>query len=138
VRKYLVCCPFCGGSKMAFYADATDRDCLLCQECGARWHLYIDGTGFSYSLRWAELEIPSRRGKGAELLGKRLYPEEWRKMALQTSMTPPPPPPPPLPAVTKEKETIIKEVVIIPCTYCGGLMPQTSTFCPHCGAKRKL
>jgi len=37
----------------------------------------------------------------------------------------------------KEKETIIKEVVMIPCAYCGGLMPQTSVFCPDCGARRK-
>jgi hypothetical protein len=39
--------------------------------------------------------------------------------------------------VTKEKETIVKEVVMIPCKYCGGLMPQTSVYCPNCGAKRK-
>lgn len=32
---------------------------------------------------------------------------------------------------------IVREVVLIPCSYCGGLIPQTSTFCPHCGAKRK-
>jgi len=38
--------------------------------------------------------------------------------------------------VIKEKE-IIKEVVMVPCSYCGGLMPQTSTFCPNCGARRK-
>jgi len=49
-----------------------------------------------------------------------------------------PPPPVELPQViTKEKETIVKEVVMIPCPYCGGLMPQTALFCPHCGAKRK-
>lgn len=36
----------------------------------------------------------------------------------------------------KEKETIIKEIVLIPCKYCGGLMPQTSIFCPNCGARR--
>ncbi len=36
----------------------------------------------------------------------------------------------------KEKE-IIKEVVMIPCVYCGGLMPNTSLFCPKCGAQRK-
>jgi hypothetical protein len=36
----------------------------------------------------------------------------------------------------KEKE-IIKEVVLIPCKYCGGLMPQTSIFCPNCGAREK-
>jgi rubrerythrin len=35
------------------------------------------------------------------------------------------------------KETIVKEVVLIPCEYCGALMPQTSTFCPNCGARRQ-
>lgn len=44
--------------------------------------------------------------------------------------------------VTKEapvvqKEVITKEIVMIPCKYCGALMPQTSTFCPECGARRK-
>jgi hypothetical protein len=38
------------------------------------------------------------------------------------------------PTVSKE---IIKEVVLIPCAYCGGLMPQASIFCPNCGARRK-
>jgi len=32
---------------------------------------------------------------------------------------------------------IVREVILIPCAYCGGLMPQTSTFCPNCGARRK-
>lgn len=41
-------------------------------------------------------------------------------------------PPPP----TTQKE-VIREVVLIPCSYCGGLMPQTSVFCPNCGARRK-
>jgi len=36
--------------------------------------------------------------------------------------------------VTKE---VVREVVLIPCAYCGGLMPQTSVFCPNCGARRK-
>jgi len=35
-----------------------------------------------------------------------------------------------------EKETI-KEVVMIPCQYCGSLMPQTAMFCRTCGAGRK-
>jgi len=35
-----------------------------------------------------------------------------------------------------EKE-VIKEIVLVPCAYCGSLMPQTSTVCPHCGATRK-
>jgi hypothetical protein len=41
---------------------------------------------------------------------------------------------PSAPTVTKE---VVREVVLIPCSYCSGLMPQTSTFCPNCGAKRK-
>jgi hypothetical protein len=35
------------------------------------------------------------------------------------------------------KETIFKEVVMIQCSYCRGLMPQISVFCPECGARRK-
>ncbi len=38
------------------------------------------------------------------------------------------------PAIMKE---VTREVVLIPCSYCGGLMPQTSVFCPNCGARRK-
>ncbi|MGQ9468762.1 MAG: zinc-ribbon domain-containing protein [Nitrososphaerales archaeon] len=26
---------------------------------------------------------------------------------------------------------------MIPCAYCGESMPQTSTFCPYCGAHRR-
>ena len=46
------------------------------------------------------------------------------------------PPPSTTHTITKEKE-VIKEVVMIPCKHCGGLMPQTSTFCPNCGARRE-
>ena len=35
-----------------------------------------------------------------------------------------------------QKEIVTKEVVMIPCAYCRSLIPQTSTFCPTCGAKR--
>ena len=35
------------------------------------------------------------------------------------------------------REVVTKEVVMIPCEYCKSLMPQTSTFCPNCGARRK-
>lgn len=38
------------------------------------------------------------------------------------------------PTVLKE---VTREVVLIPCAYCSGLMPQTSIFCPNCGARRK-
>ena len=37
--------------------------------------------------------------------------------------------------VIREKE-IVREIVMIPCKYCGALMPQTETVCPNCGAKR--
>jgi len=30
-----------------------------------------------------------------------------------------------------------KEVAMIPCEYCGSLMPETATSCPNCGAPRK-
>ncbi len=38
--------------------------------------------------------------------------------------------------VVKEKE-IVKEVVMVPCVYCGSLNPQTALFCSTCGAGRK-
>ena len=37
---------------------------------------------------------------------------------------------------TSTKE-VVREVVLIQCAYCSGLMPQTSIFCPNCGARRK-
>jgi hypothetical protein len=37
--------------------------------------------------------------------------------------------------VIREKE-VIREVVLIPCKYCGALMDQNATVCPNCGAKR--
>ena len=39
--------------------------------------------------------------------------------------------------IQKEKEIITKEVVMIVCEYCRGLVPQTSLKCPNCGANRK-
>lgn len=36
-----------------------------------------------------------------------------------------------------EKEVITKEIVLIKCEYCGSLMPQTASFCPNCGARRR-
>lgn len=31
-----------------------------------------------------------------------------------------------------------KEVAMIPCEYCGSLMPETATSCPNCAAPRKV
>jgi hypothetical protein len=30
-----------------------------------------------------------------------------------------------------------REVVMVPCEYCGTMMPETATSCPNCGAPRK-
>jgi hypothetical protein len=35
------------------------------------------------------------------------------------------------------QQVIVKEVVMVPCEYCGGLMPTTATQCPSCRAPRK-
>lgn len=40
------------------------------------------------------------------------------------------------PAPEAQKK-VIKEVVMLPCDYCKALIPQASTFCPECGARRK-
>jgi hypothetical protein len=39
--------------------------------------------------------------------------------------------------VVREKE-VVREIVMIPCRYCSGLMEQTLTVCPNCGAKRTV
>jgi len=33
---------------------------------------------------------------------------------------------------------VVREVVMIPCRNCGTLMPQTTTTCPNCGARRTV
>jgi len=43
---------------------------------------------------------------------------------------------PTAPIVITEK-IVEREVVMIPCQYCGSLFPQTVTTCPKCGAQRK-
>ena len=35
------------------------------------------------------------------------------------------------------QQVIVKEIVMVPCEYCGGLMPTTATQCPSCKAPRK-
>jgi len=39
--------------------------------------------------------------------------------------------------IAAPKEVIVREVVMVPCQYCGGLMPTTATQCPSCKAPRK-
>jgi hypothetical protein len=38
--------------------------------------------------------------------------------------------------IALEKECMSKGIIMIPCQYCGGLVPQTLALCPNCGAKR--
>lgn len=38
----------------------------------------------------------------------------------------------------REKEIVVKEVVLIPCLYCKGLVPNTATYYPNCGAPQKI
>jgi uncharacterized OB-fold protein len=58
------------------------------------------------------------------------------KLTTKTQYSQLQPPPTYTPQIVREKETIIKEVVMIPCKYCGALSPQISTFCPNCGVKK--
>lgn len=38
--------------------------------------------------------------------------------------------------VQESERVVVKEVVLIPCEYCGKLMPQADTVCSNCGATR--
>ena len=40
-------------------------------------------------------------------------------------------------AATMQRE-VVRTIVMIPCKYCQGLMDQTLTVCPNCGAKRTI
>ncbi|MEW6070682.1 MAG: hypothetical protein AB1485_08700 [Candidatus Thermoplasmatota archaeon] len=45
-----------------------------------------------------------------------------------------PPPPPSQQALPQQPTVIIKEIVKIPCKYCGSLVRQEELHCPFCGA----
>ena len=74
--------------------------------------------------------------KGASLLGRREEPEFWQHLALEGRRKTPSFPEKQSPTIIREKE-IIREIVLIPCVYCSGLMPQSAIFCPNCGERRK-
>lgn len=40
--------------------------------------------------------------------------------------------------ISTPREVVVKEVVMVPCQYCGGLMRETEMQCPHCKAPRKF
>lgn len=54
-----------------------------------------------------------------------------------SDVAPPDTPVTPIKETVIRQETVIREVVLIPCEYCKSLMPQTAVFCPSCGARRK-
>ena len=39
--------------------------------------------------------------------------------------------------IAAPREVVVREVVMVPCQYCGGLMPSTVVQCPSCKAPRK-
>lgn len=133
VREHFPFCPLCGSENLKINIVSFGRDTMTCKDCGATWHLHFSRlSGFA----WAELEAEADDGTGREFLGHRTENSQWQKMAREARKRRVSQQSPPPPSTIKEKETIIKEIVMIPCKYCGALMPQTSIFCPNCGARR--
>lgn len=79
VRGYFPSCPLCGGREIEVNLTFGGRDTLSCKNCDARWHIYVGLTG----LKWAELDLEAKDGKGRELLGKKMKGNEWRRMAVE-------------------------------------------------------
>jgi len=61
----------------------------------------------------------------------------WRLTRRRPEQFPQTAPPPQAPTTIIKEREVIKEVVMVPCRYCGGLMPQASVFCSNCGARRQ-
>jgi hypothetical protein len=132
LRSYFQCCPICGNNQMTLNLIPMGRDTITCASCDATWHTYIGLTGF----KWAELDLPSKDGRGQELVGKRFSKYEIRKAAQASringmNVTSK------VATVTKERE-IIKErqvIVKIRCGYCRSTYDESLDKCPQCGAK---
>jgi len=94
-------------------------DAVFCQKCGTR---------LQSAQNVAQLQsAPGTSTVNNYYYGRLKHRDRKRLRREGQAMAPP---------VLAEKE-VIKEIVLLPCAYCGSLMPQTSTVCPHCGAKRK-
>jgi len=95
-------------------------DLVFCQKCGTR-------------LQSAQDAAQPQSAQGAHTVNNyyygRLRHRDRKRLGRQGQGIAPP--------ILAEKE-VIKEIVLLPCAYCGSLMPQTSTVCPHCGARRKV
>ena len=136
VRDCFPVCPLCGSESLKIkIAKWFGKDKMACTNCGAKWHLYC--LVFSSGIVAAKLEIEADDGTGKELLQRRIGKSQWEKMAREArNHQKVSQPTQSSSSIIKEKETIIKEIVMIPCKYCGALMPQTAIFCPNCDAKR--
>ena len=141
IKNYFRFCPLCC-SENSIQPQISNirgiKDYITCTACGAKWHIGIGKYSWNAGrVQWAELVTDGIDRKGISYMGRREKPEFWQHMALNNlRATPPPAPQEQNPAIIREKETI-REVVLIPCAYCSGLMPQTAIFCPNCGARRK-
>ena len=140
LRTYFGICPLCfsQNSMTATFGRVHGvKDYMSCTGCGAKWHIGMGKYAWNLArIQWAELVIDGVNKNGAPLMGKREKPEFWQHLALEGLRKMPPVPEEQKPTIIREKETI-REVVLIPCSYCSGLMPQTAIFCPNCGARRK-
>ena len=114
------------------YNDCLGRGCIMsyqCNSCGKR--LPIGVPFYSINLH-REKETENRSIEILEAETLFVYCDEcFRQVTIGPFAVAPQPS-----TVIRERE-VIKEVVMIPCAHCGNLMPQTSIFCPNCGARRK-
>lgn len=96
--------------------------------------LIVIAVGIFYRPSWYQLKAAGLNGTSAQRWRTAGADGQVKNFARfiedQISMREMPPP-------TKEKEVITKEIVMVKCEYCGSLMPQTATFCPNCGARRR-
>ena len=142
IRNYFRFCPLCYAEnsiqpQISNVRGMGIKDYITCTSCGAKWHIGIGTYSVNAGrLNWAQLVTDGVNGNGAQLLGKKDKPEFWQRTALEGRKAMPKVREAQPPVTIREKETIIKEIVMIPCKYCGGLMPQASVFCPNCGARR--
>lgn len=96
--------------------------------------LTIEGHSYTYS----HLMHGGDANRVLEFRSQIASTREQRIRALQElPLPPPPPPPPPTPSaplpVHRERE-IVREVVKVPCRYCGQLVSITDVRCGACGA----
>ena len=127
VRKYFVCCPVCGNTRLEITVVPGGTDTLACKDCDCIWHLKIGLFGF----KWAELDVQAKGGHGSELLGKRFKRNEIKKLAQNARKNPLK-----FEQDRNNKTIIVKEIVKIRCPYCKGLYDESMNRCPHCNGSR--